>query len=99
MLPSIESNAVADYEDENGDAITRNFFWNEDLDCQKQWRRVQHMCNEFWTRWRKEVYARLKAWQKWNQAKRNFQVRKFVLVQDDTTQNAWPMAGILKNLQ
>ena len=25
-------------------------FQKEDLYCQKQWRRVQHLCDEFWTR-------------------------------------------------
>ena len=32
------------------------------------------MCDEFWSRWRKEVYATPQAQQKWNQVKRNFQV-------------------------
>ena len=27
--------------------------------CTKQWRRVQHLTNEVWTRWKKEVYANL----------------------------------------
>ena len=40
--------------------------------------------DQFWTRWRKEVYASLQARQKWNQLKRNFQVGDIVLVHDDT---------------
>ena len=32
------------------------------------------MCDEFWSRWRKEVYATPQAQQEWNQVKRNFQV-------------------------
>ena len=39
-------------------------FQKEDLYCPKQWRRVQRLCDEFWTRWRKEVYATLQARQK-----------------------------------
>ena len=34
-------------------------FQKEDLYCRKQWRRVQHLCDEFWTRWKKDVYATL----------------------------------------
>ena len=44
-------------------------FQKEDMYCKKQWRRVQHLSNEFWTRWRKEVFATLQTRQKWNQTK------------------------------
>ena len=30
-----------------------------DIYCQKHWRRVQHISNEFWSKWRKEVLATL----------------------------------------
>ena len=71
-------------------------FQKEDLYCCKPWRRVQHLCDEFWTRWRKKVYATLQVRQKCNQVKRNFQVGEIVVVRDNTIQNAWPMARILK---
>ena len=29
-------------------------FQQEDMYCRKRWRQVQHLANEFWTRWRKE---------------------------------------------
>ena len=64
-------------------------FQKEDMYCRKQWRRVQHLCNEFWSRWRKEVFASLQVRQKWNKFKRNMEVGEIV-------QNKWQMAIILK---
>ena len=34
-------------------------FQKENMYCRKQWQRVQRLSNEFWTRWRKEVFATL----------------------------------------
>ena len=71
-------------------------FQKEDLYCRKQWRCVQHMCDEFWSRWRKEFYATLQARQK---VRRNFPVRDIGLVCDDTFRNIWPVARILKTFR
>ena len=71
-------------------------FQKEDMYCRKYWRRVQHVCNEFWTRWKKDVFATLQSRQKWNCPKRNFQVRDVVLVRDDSMRNKWPMARVIK---
>ena len=60
-------------------------FQKEDMYCRKQWRRVQDLSNELWTRWRKEVFATLQTRQKRNQTKRNFEVGDIVLVRDDVT--------------
>ena len=49
-------------------------FQKEGMYCRKQWRRVQHLPNEFWTWWRKEVFATLQTTQKWNQTKRNLEM-------------------------
>ena len=40
-------------------------FGTPDLNCRKRWRRVQHINNEFWSRWRKEFLATLQDRQKW----------------------------------
>ena len=69
-------------------------FQKEDMHCLKYWRRVQHVCNEFWTQWKKEVFATLQSRQKWNFPKRNFQVGDAVLVRDDSMRNKWPMAKV-----
>ena len=58
-------------------------FQKEDMYCRKQWRRVQHLPNEFRTPWRKKVFATLQTRQKWNQTKRNFKVGDIVLVRDN----------------
>ena len=34
-------------------------FTASDIYCHKHWRRVQHISNEFWSRWRKEVLVTL----------------------------------------
>ena len=34
-------------------------FGKPDLYCRRRWRRVQHICDEFWNRWRKEFLATL----------------------------------------
>ena len=40
-------------------------FQRADLYLRKQWRRVQHLTNEFWTRWKKEFLHTLQEQQKW----------------------------------
>ena len=39
-------------------------FGTPDLNCRKRWKRVQHISNEFWSRWRKEFLATLQDRQK-----------------------------------
>ena len=36
-------------------------FQKEDMYCRKYWQQVQHICNEFWTQWKKEVFATLQS--------------------------------------
>ena len=62
-------------------------FQREDIYCQKYWRQVQHVCNEIWTQWKKEVFATLQSHQKWNCPNRNFQVGDAVLVWDYSMRN------------
>ena len=40
-------------------------FRTPDLNCRKSWRPVQHISNEFWSRWTKEFLATLQDRQKW----------------------------------
>ncbi len=66
-------------------------FQKEDLYARKRWRRVQHLANEFWKRWRKEYLSSLQTGQKWDKAQRNFQVGDIVLLRDDDkVRNHWP---------
>ena len=46
-------------------------FEGADVYSQRCWRRVQHLVNEFWTRWRKEFLLSLQERQKWVHPERN----------------------------
>ena len=46
-------------------------FQKEDIYGRNQWRCVQHLANEFWSRWKKEVYATLQVRHKCNKIVRN----------------------------
>ena len=63
--------------------------------CRKHWRRVQHICNEFWNRWRKEVLLSLKSRTKWNIPTRNCKVGDKVLLKNEAECDQWPMARIM----
>ena len=70
-------------------------FNKPDLYSHRQWRRVQHIAGECWSRWGKESLQSLLAGQKWNISKRNFQVGDVVLLKEDIGRNEWPMARIV----
>ena len=63
----------------------------------KRWRRVQHLSNEFWSRWRKEFLHSLQQRQKWRNQKRNLQVGDIVTVKDvNLPRNCWRLGRICK---
>ena len=67
-----------------------------DIYCRKHYRRVQHISNEFWSRWRREVLATLQCRQKWNTISRNYKVGDIVLLKEAAAErNNWPMAKIV----
>lgn len=70
-------------------------FQREDLYLRKRWRRVQHLANEFWKRWRREFLQMLQARQKWIKPQRNTQVADVVLMKDENTpRNQWKLARV-----
>lgn len=71
-------------------------FEKADLYSRKRWRRVQHIANEFWSRWRKEFLSSLQPRSKWNATTRNFEVGDIVLLKDDQPRNHWPMARVIE---
>lgn len=72
-------------------------FQREDLYLKKHWRRVQHILNEFWNRWKKEVLAELQTRSKWTQVSRNIAVGDIVILKtEDTPRNKWPLARVTK---
>lgn len=69
-------------------------FTDKDL-YTKQWKQVQVLANQFWTRWRQEYLPTLQPRQKWTVPRRNLQVGDLVLLKDkQTIRNCWPMAVI-----
>ena len=58
--------------------ISRNT-WNRQLGnsvlktCHKQWKRVQHLADVFWSRWRREYLLTLQPRRKWRNMTRNVQ--------------------------
>ena len=70
-------------------------FVREDLYAVKRWRRVQHILNCFWERWRKEYLSQLQSRQKWINPKRNLQIGDLVLVRDDAViRSMWKMGRV-----
>ena len=72
-------------------------FSRPDIYCRKRWRRVQHLSNEFWSRWRKEFLLSLQERQKWSSARRNFREGDIVILKDDNCRrNEWKLAKIVE---
>lgn len=64
--------------------------------CRKRWRRIQHLANEFWIRWKKEYLFNLQQGQKWNKPRRNTRVGDIVFIKDDENlpRNLWQLARV-----
>ena len=72
-------------------------FQKADIYCKRRWRHVQHLANEFWSRWRKEYLQEIQQRTKWTASKRNFRVDDIVLMKDsNVSRQQWPMARIVK---
>lgn len=62
----------------------------------RQWKRVQHVVNEFWSRWRKEYLTNLQERTRWISKRRNFQIGDVVMVKSDDKRNQWPVGRVIK---
>ena len=74
-------------------------FQRNDLYSRKQYRRVQYLSNQFWSRWRVEYLSSLQERQKWREEKRNLMVGDIVLIKDSdifTKRNGWPVAQVVE---
>ncbi|XP_059825056.1 uncharacterized abhydrolase domain-containing protein DDB_G0269086-like [Hypanus sabinus] len=61
----------------------------------KQWRQVQALANQFWSRWRQKYLHSLQQRRKWTEPRRNLQVEDLVLLRDkQVARNSWPTARI-----
>ena len=59
-------------------------FCDSDVYSRKRWRRVQHLANAFWERWKKEFVIQLQQRKKWTQSQRNLQIGDIVLLIDES---------------
>ena len=74
-------------------------FKSADLYSRKWWRRVQHLTNEFWIRWKKEFLLSLQERQKWTKPRKNLQVNDVVIVkEDDVPRNQWRVCRVVEAL-
>jgi hypothetical protein len=70
-------------------------FQRPDLYSRKRWRRVQHLANEFWIRWKKEFLQSLQQRKQWVSPRRNMQIGDIVIVKDDNlARNKWQLARV-----
>ena len=71
-------------------------FSKPDIYSRKRWGRIQHIANEFWSRWKKEYLQSLQERQKWEDKRRNFKIGDITVVyQNNVSRNHWPMARII----
>ena len=70
-------------------------FLREDLYLRKRWRRVQHLANLFWEKWRKEFLQGLQLRKKWTKPQRNLQKGDIVMLKDENVpRNLWRLARV-----
>ena len=70
-------------------------FLREDVYLRRRWRRVQHLTNAFWERWRKEFLSTLQLRKKWIKPQRNMAVNDVVLMKDENApRNVWRLARV-----
>ena len=75
-------------------------FQTSDLYSRNQWKRVQHLTNEFWVRWRKEFLHSLQERSKWAATKRNLGAADIVLIkEEDAPRNQWKLASVEETYQ
>ena len=71
-------------------------FQYADKYCRSRWRRVQHLANEFWCRWRKEYLLSLQQRQKWTKSRRNISLNDIVIIKDENAaRNQWQLARVV----
>ena len=70
-------------------------FLSADKFCRKRWRRIQHLANEFWSRWRREYLLSLQQRQKWTVSRYDVGVDDIVTIKDDNAPHSrWQLARV-----
>jgi len=72
-------------------------FPREDRYARHHWRRVQHLANEFWTRWSKEYLQTLQPRQKWNIPRRDVEVGDVCIIKDECEpRGQWKLGKVVE---
>ena len=62
-----------------------------------QWKRVQHLADLFWSRWKRDYLQTLQARRKWTSDRENIEIGDVVLLKDDEVARVqWPIARVTK---
>ena len=69
-------------------------FQKADLYCRKRWRRVQHLANLFWRKWRQQYLQSLQIRTKWQRPRRNLRGDDIVIIKEDSPRCDWKMARV-----
>ena len=62
-----------------------------------QWKRVQHLADTFWLKWKREFLQTLQPRKKWFNEKNNLQIGDVVLMRDNEVgRTSWPIAKVVR---
>ena len=62
----------------------------------RRWRRVQHLADQFWNRWRQGYMQSLQSRSKWNKERTSLKLGDLVLLRDKSApRNSWPSARVV----
>ena len=75
------------------------WFLSTDIYSRKRSRKVQHIANESWSRWRKEFLQTFQEQKTRKTRRRNSQNRGIVLLKAETYWNHWPIARIIETFE
>ena len=80
----------------DGSALPPGSFCPNDK-YRSRWMYVQHLANQFWSRWTKEYLADLQARQKWHDDQRDLKVGDVVVILDESTPRyLWPLGRVVE---
>ena len=72
-------------------------FVRQDLYLVKHWRRVQHLANVFWKRWRSEYLSQINRRPKWTDSSENISHNDIVLIVDENLpRSSWRLARVIE---
>ena len=74
-------------------------FDQPDIYNRRRWRRIQHLANKFWSRWKNEFLSTLQSRQIWNDLKENIRSGDVVLLKTNNENwNEWPMVRVVEKM-